>query len=81
MPLYEFACAGCDGKFERLLSFQSASDGVACPTCGRQETRRLISTFAALSKSGAGGEATSIAGAGGGCACSSGGGCGCGCGH
>ena len=78
MPLYEFACESCDSRFERLLSFQSASDGVACPACGRGEARRLISTFAALSKSGAG-ETRSIAG--GGCACSTGGGCGCGCGH
>jgi putative FmdB family regulatory protein len=80
MPLYEFACEACDSKFERLLSFQSASGGVACPACGRGEARRLISTFAALSKSGTG-ETSSIAGAGGGCACSTGGGCGCGCGH
>jgi putative FmdB family regulatory protein len=79
MPLYEFACVACDSKFERLLSFQAATTaGAACPSCGRGEARRLVSTFAALSKSGTG-ESRSVAGAG--CACSTGGGCGCGCGH
>jgi putative FmdB family regulatory protein len=77
VPLYEFACDGCDSKFERLLSFQIATGGVDCPTCGRRQARRLLSTFAAVSKSGSG--ATSSIG--GGCACSTGGGCGCGCGH
>lgn len=79
MPVYEFACKRCDTTFERLLSFQVASGSVDCPSCGRAETRRLVSTFAALSKSGSG-ETSSIAGAGG-CACSTGGGCGCGCAH
>ena len=75
MPLYEFACAACDSKFERLMSFDAASGGVACPSCGQNESRRLISTFAALSRSADGGTQTV---AGGGCACSAGG-CGCGC--
>ena len=77
MPLYEFACKRCDGVFERLLSFSAAEEGVSCPRCGAAEARRLISTFAAFSKSSAG-EANAFAG--GGC----GGGCcggGCACGH
>jgi putative FmdB family regulatory protein len=77
VPLYEFACDGCASKFERLLTFQVATGGVDCPTCGRRQARRLLSTFAAVSKSASG--ATSSIG--GGCACSTGGGCGCGCGH
>lgn len=78
MPLYEFACGACDSKFERLLSFDVAESGVGCPRCGAGRARRLISTFAAVSKSSSG-EATTFAG--GGCACSAGGGCGCGCAH
>jgi putative FmdB family regulatory protein len=76
VPLYEFACDGCASKFERLLTFQVAIGGIECPACGRREARRLLSTFAALSKSGSG-ETSPL---GGGCACSSGRGCGCGCG-
>jgi len=74
MPVYEFACSGCETRFERLLSFEVASGAVDCPTCGRSQARRLVSTFAALSKSRTG-DMGSIAGAG--CACSAGGGCGC----
>ncbi|HEV8637709.1 MAG TPA: zinc ribbon domain-containing protein [Chloroflexota bacterium] len=79
MPLYEFACGACGGTFERLLSFQAASNGVTCPRCGAAPARRLLSLFAAVSKSSAG-ETTAVAGAGG-CACSTGGGCACGCAH
>ena len=75
MPLYVFACRSCDGKFERLLSFDAAANGVACPSCGNGQAKRLISTFAALSRSGDG-HPMPISGAGGGCACSAGG-CGC----
>jgi putative FmdB family regulatory protein len=75
--LYEFACRSCGRTFERLMSFSTAEAGVACPDCGAPETRRLISTFAAFSRS-ASGETNAFAG--GGCACSAGG-CGCGCAH
>jgi putative FmdB family regulatory protein len=77
VPLYEFACRGCDSRFERLLSFDAAEGGVACPSCGAERARRLISTFAAVSRDAAG-ETNMFAG--GGCACSAGG-CGCGCSH
>ena len=50
VPLYEFACATCDSKFERLMSFESATGAVNCPSCGSGESRRLISTFPALSR-------------------------------
>ena len=79
MPLYEFACEACDGRFERLLSFQAASTGVTCPRCGATRARRLLSLFAAVSK-GSAGETSALAGTGG-CACSTGGGCACGCAH
>jgi putative FmdB family regulatory protein len=77
--LYEFACEACDSRFERLLSFQAASNEVTCPRCGAGRARRLLSLFAAVSK-GAVGDTIPLAGAGG-CACSTGGGCACGCGH
>jgi putative FmdB family regulatory protein len=79
MPLYEFACASCHNRFERLMSFQTAEDGVQCPSCGTSNARRLISTFAAVSR---GGSQTAVADAW--TAQSSGGGCcggACGCSH
>ena len=42
MPIYEFECEDCGERFEELVA---ASVGVAaCPACGSEATRRLIST-------------------------------------
>jgi hypothetical protein len=61
------------------MSFEAASNGVTCPSCGASRSRRLLSLFAAVSKE-SGGATAPLAGTGG-CACSTGGGCGCGCAH
>jgi putative FmdB family regulatory protein len=44
MPLYEYACEVCGGRFERLSSW-SAADAQRCPECA-EPARRLISAFA-----------------------------------
>lgn len=72
MPLYEYRCADCDARFEKLSSFQRADTDVECPECGGTHPRRLISTFASFSVSSDGQSAST----GGGCAC--GGSCSCG---
>lgn len=43
VPIYDYACATCDETFEEL----SRSDAPAppCPTCGDDDTQRLLSTF------------------------------------
>jgi putative FmdB family regulatory protein len=41
MPIYEFECEGCGGRFEELVA---TGGGVACPSCGSESTRRLLST-------------------------------------
>ena len=51
MPIHEYQCQSCDWVFARLRSISAASDVVACPHCGSEETRRLVSTFAAGSTS------------------------------
>ena len=40
MPIYEFECEGCGERFEELVA---ADGGVACPGCGSERTRRLLS--------------------------------------
>jgi len=70
MPLYEYVCASCDGKFERYV--RSWSEQVSCPSCQGQDVEKQLSTFAM-----AGGGAGAASG-GGGCGCGRGG---CGCGH
>lgn len=46
MPMYEYKCHDCDEVFERLLSQSAPREGVTCPTCGSQRTKRMFSAFA-----------------------------------
>lgn len=71
MPLYEYQCRECHARFERLTRHENA-DTVACPHCGEDRARRLLSVFASFTPSAA----ATVAPTGGGCAC--GGHCGCG---
>jgi putative FmdB family regulatory protein len=71
MPIYEYACKGCDHTFEELVS-SSGATLVACPNCTSADVEKLFSTFAAH---GIGGDMPRSAGGGGGGCC--GGGCGC----
>ncbi|MFO7946219.1 MAG: zinc ribbon domain-containing protein [Armatimonadota bacterium] len=55
MPLYEYSCEQCGHTFEKLMQMKSRDENdVACPECGSDEVRRLISTFA-IGKSSSGG--------------------------
>ena len=40
MPLYEYACGGCEREFELLVS---RSTTPACPTCGSTALTKLMS--------------------------------------
>jgi putative FmdB family regulatory protein len=40
MPIYEFECEGCGAQFEELVAVGGAC---ACPACGSDRTRRLLS--------------------------------------
>jgi putative FmdB family regulatory protein len=70
MPLYEYVCASCSGKFERYV--RAWGETVACPNCQGTEVEKQLSTFAFTGTDG--GSVSS----GGGCGCGRGG---CGCGH
>lgn len=43
MPIYDYACATCDDRFEELS--RSDAPPPPCPSCGNEETERLLSTF------------------------------------
>ena len=45
MPIFEFVCKDCDRNFEELI-FGFKTDGVVCPTCGSEQVRKKMSTFA-----------------------------------
>ena len=54
MPLYDFRCPRCGERFEA----RTPSDGAPpCPSCGAQETERLLSPFAGPFTVGVRGEA------------------------
>jgi putative FmdB family regulatory protein len=44
MPLYEFDCLSCAGRFETLVSF-GKEDEVSCPACSSRLVRKRLSTF------------------------------------
>jgi len=44
MPLYEYRCDSCSGRFEVLASF-AERERQACPNCDSQQTRVLVSSF------------------------------------
>jgi putative FmdB family regulatory protein len=77
MPLYEYYCAECRTKFEALRPMNKADAAIQCKSCESVRTSRVLSLFAATSKSEGTAQAFSRnMGGGGGC-------CGgmCGCGH
>lgn len=68
MPVYEYCCAECGDRFEKLASMARREASVVCPACGGLSDR-LISVSALLgggSPIAAGG---CCGGGGGGCAC------------
>ncbi len=54
MPIYEYQCGECGGKFDKLVRFITDTEDVACPACGG-EGKRVISAFA---YAGGGGDET-----------------------
>jgi len=46
MPIYEYACLRCNGQFQTLIMKAADEKELACPTCGSQKLRRLISRVA-----------------------------------
>lgn len=77
MPLYEYECASCAGRFEVLVRSTASDTRPACPDCGSPRVQRALSLVA---RRGRASDAVLTplpvrAGGGGGCC---GGACGCG---
>ncbi len=73
MPIYEYFCPTCESKFELRRSFSEANAATSCPKC-QNGAKRLMSTFACVSK-GSSGDSTPIGGTGSSCASCGGGSC------
>lgn len=52
MPLYEYYCADCRGKFELLMSYEASGAPMACTKCRGTNTRKMFSVFARASRGG-----------------------------
>jgi putative FmdB family regulatory protein len=46
MPIYEYRCESCSGKFEVLTRFAERDTAQMCPACESTKTRVLVSSFA-----------------------------------
>lgn len=60
MPMFEYFCPDCNTRFEKLVRHvtpERAEGGIACPTCASEETRRVLSVFAAVAVSSKGSQA------------------------
>lgn len=66
MPLYEYYCADCRANFEALRNMSQADEPIACRHCDSLHTSRVLSIFAAVSRSGDG-QTRPVAGTGGEC--------------
>lgn len=69
MPIYEYVCDTCERRFEELRPSSRMDEPASCPS-GHPAARRVMSTFAALTRSG-NGEAEPVAGGGCGGGCTS----------
>jgi len=50
MPIYEYLCAACGQRFEKLQK-SSSTEIPPCPACGMSQVTRQFSTFAAATSS------------------------------
>ena len=48
MPLYEYSCKNCGETFDKIVSFADSDKLPNCPSCGKKDTRKLISAGAFL---------------------------------
>jgi putative FmdB family regulatory protein len=46
MPIYEYLCADCSTRFEKLV-LRQGTDAIACPSCGKSRLTRQVSAFIA----------------------------------
>jgi putative FmdB family regulatory protein len=65
MPLYEYSCQDCTGKFEVLTSYSNRDRKQVCPSCESTSTSVLISSFAAFGSAESGKAPVSLGGGGG----------------
>lgn len=59
MPIYEYQCSDCGQPFEKMVRFSEADQNPPCPSCQSQNTKKQLSTFAALGGASSAGSVSS----------------------
>jgi putative FmdB family regulatory protein len=59
MPVYEYQCRGCGGRFEALRRMSERAAAPPCPKCGAEETELALSAPAFVGGGGGGSCSTS----------------------
>ena len=58
MPIFEYVCAECGHRFEKLVLSARRASQVRCPACSSATVDKAISTFGVASSSGGMGAAS-----------------------
>jgi len=51
MPIYEYYCADCNTVYQFLVKRMGEDPHPACPKCGREELKKVMSRFSTRSRS------------------------------
>lgn len=46
MPIYEYDCASCGSRFDKLVFGPAREQAVLCPTCGSEQVLKRLSLIA-----------------------------------
>jgi putative FmdB family regulatory protein len=52
MPIYEFKCNCCGKEFEQIVFACDKGEPVPCPSCGKEDTGRILSSFSCSPSTG-----------------------------
>ena len=48
MPIYEYICPNCNGRFQKLVQGFGTPSNLQCPRCGNPDVRKAVSRFAVM---------------------------------
>ena len=48
MPVYEYQCKSCNHRYSAILSIKESDHVPACPSCGSEQVRKLVSSPAVV---------------------------------
>jgi putative FmdB family regulatory protein len=61
MPIFEYTCANCGHRFEKLILTSKRAKELRCPMCDSQQVDKNISMFGSVSTGAAGSSASNCA--------------------